>query len=68
MDSDNKVMTCGSCGRQVPRSEAVVAEAQEYMMYFCGVDCLDEWRSRAAREYGLNVDEQAADDGHKDQE
>jgi Domain of unknown function (DUF3330) len=36
---------CSVCQHEIPLSEAVVAEATDYLMYFCGLDCYARWRS-----------------------
>ena len=38
---------CGTCRREIPFSEAVVPEAVDYVIYFCGLDCYDRWRDQA---------------------
>jgi len=38
---------CNTCQREVPLSEAVVPEATDYVVYFCGLDCYDRWRAQA---------------------
>lgn len=51
-------VSCRQCMREVPKSEAKVREAEDYVMYFCGLDCLDAWekgqehREEAGREGG----------------
>jgi hypothetical protein len=35
---------CDVCQHDIPLSEAVVAEATDYVVYFCGLDCYDRWR------------------------
>ena len=32
------------CMKEIPRSEAKVDEASDYVAYFCGLDCYDKWR------------------------
>lgn len=41
-EGDEKV-SCASCRRLVPRSEAFQPEAEDYLIYFCGLDCYDRW-------------------------
>jgi hypothetical protein len=36
-------LACGECGREIPPDEAVVAEGQEYIMYFCSPGCHAAW-------------------------
>jgi len=38
---------CAQCLREVRTSEAMIREAQDYVLFFCGVDCFAEWQRRA---------------------
>ena len=38
-------VTCTVCQHDVPVSEAVVAEAVDYVVHFCGLDCYERWRN-----------------------
>ncbi len=38
---------CQVCEHDVPLSEAVVAEATDYVVYLCGLDCYERWRSQS---------------------
>ena len=40
-------VSCNTCEHEVPVSEAVVPEAVDYVMYFCGLDCYERWRAQA---------------------
>lgn len=42
--SDERV-ACDMCLREVPRSEAIVPEAADYVAYFCGLECLEKWKN-----------------------
>ncbi|MGA7800030.1 MAG: DUF3330 domain-containing protein [Gammaproteobacteria bacterium] len=35
---------CETCLKEVPRSEATSAEADDYVGYFCGIECFQQWR------------------------
>jgi len=35
---------CEVCLKEVPKSEAAMAEARDYVAYFCGLECYDKWR------------------------
>ena len=35
---------CHVCRHDILTSEALVAEATDYVAYFCGLDCYDRWR------------------------
>ncbi len=37
---------CNVCRHEIPASEALVAEVTDYVIYFCGLDCYESWRSQ----------------------
>ena len=37
-------ISCAVCRHEIPTSEAMVAEATDYLVYFCGLDCYQRWR------------------------
>lgn len=37
---------CEICLKEIPASEAHCAEAEDYVLYFCGLDCYREWAAR----------------------
>lgn len=39
-------VACEVCLKEVPRSEAVVSEAADYVAYFCGLDCYGQWKTQ----------------------
>lgn len=42
------VVACNICLRDIPTSEAISAEASDYVAYFFGWDCYATWRGQAA--------------------
>ena len=36
---------CHICMKEVPASEIVSFEATDYVAYFCGLDCYDQWKN-----------------------
>ncbi len=40
---------CGMCGKEVPISEAKVPEANELILYFCGLDCHEKWQNQGVK-------------------
>jgi hypothetical protein len=36
-------VACSVCRQQVPMSEAMNAEASDYVAHFCGLDCFQRW-------------------------
>ena len=42
-------VACEVCMKEVPRSAATVAEATDYFVHFCGVDCYERWKKLSPR-------------------
>ena len=42
---DAEQVACQICLKQVPRSVAKSPEGTEYVYYFCGAECFDQWRA-----------------------
>jgi len=38
-------VACEVCLKEVPRSEASIAEARDYVAYFCGLECYQKWKN-----------------------
>jgi hypothetical protein len=38
---------CEVCLKEIPRSEALNAEAEDYVAHFCGLDCYRAWAADA---------------------
>ena len=53
---DVERIPCEVCLREVPKSEAIVPEAAEYFVYFCGLDCYQRWKTE-----GTKADDQAGE-------
>ena len=45
-----EVIACEICIKEIPKSEAKVAEASEYVYYFCGSDCYAKWSKENEKE------------------
>ena len=43
------LVSCEVCLAEIPKSEASVAEAVDYFVYFCGLDCYQKWTDRRSR-------------------
>ncbi len=44
-NSNDEIVACEVCMKEIPRSAAKVEEANDYVAYFCGLDCYDKWKS-----------------------
>jgi len=42
--TDVERVACEICLKEIPRSEATVPEAADYVVYFCGLECYAKWR------------------------
>lgn len=38
-------INCELCLKEVPQSEATSEEAEDYVIWFCGLKCYDKWRN-----------------------
>jgi len=38
---------CEVCLKEIPRAEGVNAEAEDYVVHFCGLDCYRAWAANA---------------------
>lgn len=43
-----EVLHCAVCLKEVPPDAINVVDAQDYVQYFCGLDCLERWQEQAA--------------------
>lgn len=43
LPDEDQLISCELCLKSVPISEAEVSEAEEYVAYFCGLECYDSW-------------------------
>lgn len=48
MDTLSNTVDCRVCLAEVPISEARSAEATDYVAYFCGLDCYQQWHLSAS--------------------
>ena len=39
-------VSCEICLKEIPKSEAAMAEAVDYVAYFCGFDCYQKWKDQ----------------------
>lgn len=46
---DAECVACEVCMKEVPKSEATIPEAMDYVVYFCGLDCYEKWKNQHAK-------------------
>lgn len=44
------LVKCEVCLKEIPKSGAQSAEARDYVAYFCGLECYDEWEAAEMKE------------------
>lgn len=45
------LVECEVCLKKIPRSEAQSAEVRDYVVYFCGAECYEEWADEQSEEH-----------------
>jgi hypothetical protein len=45
---ETPTIRCEICLAEIPRSEAVSAEARDYVLHFCGLECYRTWSEGTA--------------------
>lgn len=43
-------VSCEICLKEIPVSEAKSAEASDYFLYFCGLECYAKWKEQEKKE------------------
>ena len=43
LPEDEQLLSCEICLQQIPLSESDISEANDYVAYFCGLECYDVW-------------------------
>lgn len=51
-------IACEICMKEVPITEAIVPEAVDYVMHFCGLECYEKWKNQRGK-----PDDQAEESG-----
>ncbi len=41
---------CEVCLKEIPKSEATVPEAADYVAYFCGLECYAQWKAQREKQ------------------
>mgnify|MGYP001314925880 CR=1 FL=1 len=48
---------CEVCLKEIPKSGAQSAETSDYVAYFCGPDCYEEWAAAQIKEKTMEAGE-----------
>ncbi len=47
---DVDLVECEVCLKEIPRSQAQSEEVRDYVVYFCGLKCYEEWADEQTEE------------------
>ncbi len=47
-DAEKDEVRCNYCGEWLPGDEAISPEGDEYVLYFCGLECHAQWEAERA--------------------
>jgi Domain of unknown function (DUF3330). len=45
-DAGCETLSCEMCLKEIPADAAEVADVQDYIHHFCGLDCLEAWKKQ----------------------
>jgi len=60
LHSDQQLVSCEICLKSIPVAEAKSAEAEDYVAYFCGLDCYDLWKHQKDKDSSGMADQSRA--------
>lgn len=43
------LVSCEVCLKEVPIAEAMIPEATDYFVYFCGLQCYEKWKRQGGK-------------------
>ena len=46
-------VACEVCFKEIPLSEATSVKATDYIVYYCGLECYDQWRNQKGQKEPL---------------
>ncbi|MDQ1363573.1 MAG: hypothetical protein QG652_1434 [Pseudomonadota bacterium] len=49
LNTNQQLVSCEICLKSIPVSEAKSAEAEDYVAYFCGLECYDQWKHQESQ-------------------
>ncbi len=47
LETEPEPISCEVCMKEIPASEAQSAEAEDYVAFFCGLECFEQWEKAA---------------------
>ena len=53
---DQELISCEVCLKSIPKQDSKSVEADEYVAYFCGLDCYDVWVKKTEKDEKTDQD------------
>ena len=53
---DEQLVSCEICLKSIPASEANHSETEDYVAYFCGLECYEIWKQQQSRADSVAAD------------
>lgn len=50
MGEEREKIACHVCKKEIPKSAALHSEGQDYVYYFCNIECLHYWEENKKKE------------------
>ena len=47
--SEAEKIPCDVCRKELPLSEAMIPEAEEYIAHFCDLECYEKWKQESGQ-------------------
>lgn len=47
--SEQELVACDICMKEVPLSDAINPETDDYVAHFCGLECYEQWKRQAKK-------------------
>jgi len=48
--TENELVECEICLKEIPISESKSGEATDYVIHFCGLECYEKWNTQEDKE------------------
>ena len=50
VEAPDQKISCETCVKEIPVSEAHIDEAADYIVHFCGLECFAQWKAQLEEE------------------
>jgi hypothetical protein len=46
---EGAILSCAACLKEIPADQASKVELEDYVRYFCGLDCYQKWQQQEGK-------------------